>query len=240
MVCAPVIALVEIASAGALSSAIGTALGSQILGGAVLGLIASGGKPEGALLGGLASAFSGAAGGLGEGAGGAAGADSAAGKLATDTVANNVSASADEFFNMPLNELTDATQSIGVAGADAAADTGSSAASSGAVNNGPISKAKETIGGEKTPPAKGGILARIEGIAKEYPNLTKIGLGGIEQIGKAKMNEDTWRLRAQLEHEDRLKAGQYAYGSMDTSLGFKPGTSGYQSPLQKYMKVMQS
>jgi hypothetical protein len=63
--CGPAIALIEIATSGALSSAIGGVLGSQILGGAVVGLMASGGNPIGAITGGLAAGIG--AGGFGGG-----------------------------------------------------------------------------------------------------------------------------------------------------------------------------
>lgn len=231
MICAPIIALVEIATSGALSAAIGSALGSQILGGAVLGLVASGGKPQGALLGGLTAAFAGTLGGAAAEAGETA---STTAKLAADTVGNDVAGSV-----TGLQELGEA----GGYAADAARGAGEGLKELGEAGgygaSGAASKAGEVVkAADKVKPA-GGLMSRIEGIAKEYPTMTKIGMGAIQGIGQQKMNEDSWKLRAQLEDENDRKARERAYKGADTSLGFRPSGSGYRTPLQKYLEGAQ-
>lgn len=234
MVCAPIIAIVEIATSGALSAAIGSALGSQILGGAVLGLIASGGKPEGALLGGLGAAFSGALGGAaGEAAEAGVDAVSNTSQLATDTVANHIiEGSADDL----AREWT--------MGADDASKWASGSNASGA------SSAAKAAGVERTaadvlksgtppfnPNTPGGtsIMQRVEGIAKEYPTLTKIGMGMIQGIGNQLGQESLMQEKYRLADEMAQNQQRRAYSGVNTDIGFRPSNNGYQSPLQRYL-----
>lgn len=255
MVCLPVVMLANLATGGALTAAVGSLLGSEILGGAVLGLIASGGKPEGALFGALGAALTPAAAAGSEAAGAAAG-EGAASQLAKDTVGNAVSGSADEFAQLATEGADNlAGYSAGEMAQSAAQGLADSGLTSEAVEmataGGAQTAAEQTAkgslrdaisrGGDAATKTKGGnsILQKIEGFAKANPMTTKMGLGALQSVGETMGAEKTLKTRARLMEEAEVNANNRAFRGMDTSLGFKPSTSGYKTPLQKYLESTQ-
>ncbi len=239
MVCAPLIAIAEIVTGGALSSAIGGALGSQVLGSAVLGLIAAEGNPMGAVLGGLGAAFSGAMGGAGgEAAGFAVDGEvvSSASRLAQETLGNeglteamsmdagNIANSVSTASELATDGITDSiTRDAMSGGGVGAATVGDAPGMAGRVLRDSGLTTTEAASSEVT---KRSLLDKVEGFASDNPMLTKVGLGAVQGIGKSMSDSALLKKKKQAQLELEEERRRRAFSGVDYNLPFRPGVIG--------------
>jgi len=234
------IALFNVVSGGAITGALSAALGSQVLGGAVFGLIASGGNPMGAVLGGL----SGAIGGVNT-----SGVDavSETAKMASENVGNlDVSSGADAASaGSSTGDFARADRLLGndpgtgsttgdFARLDRSMPNGSSggtemaSANTSTVDTGIKAGAGKTSITD-TSSDKGAIGKRMGGVetfAKDNPTLARMGMGALQGVGDLKKQETLleYKKRMQLDYDNQTE--QRAYGGMDTSLPWRPSDAG--------------
>lgn len=253
--CAPLIMIAEMATGGALSAAIGGALGSQILGGAVLGLISSGGNPLGAVLGGLGGVVSGGlAGATGSGAeavaavGETASEASNIGALIENSVGNEGLTSAMDMSGaLATDTASAATESVagklatdGLADEatrgfmDGTLDPSASMESASSVSS-TAARTGSSVAGEaagKLPSGvdaakKAGLLEGFEGFAKSNPMMAKIGLGAIQGLGKSMAENSAIKKKLQAQKDLEEERRRRAFGGLNFALPFQPNMATY-------------
>lgn len=236
MVCLPMIALFEMVSGGMIASAIGTALGSQVLGSAVLGLVTSGGNPLGAVMGGLGGSITAAGGamseaadaggGLGEllGEGGGAGTENIAGSA--DDFAAQATGGLDDVAGKGLASPAATEADVLDAGTRGLADptteklmqTGADTTADGMVSKVDGVKGVEKLGVQKEP----GILEKFGDFTKKNPTLTKMGLGALDAYGKQKQGESLLEYKKRMQLEYDQTTSDRAFKGANYNLNFRP------------------
>lgn len=237
--CAPMVALMSAAAgAGGLAGTVGgllgaTGLAGQVLGGAVVGLVTSGGKGKGAVLGGIMS-------GLGALASGAAA--SPAASLAEDAskTGDMAKAMATGVTESPTMATEPMKESVFTPGARADMDFNDVTASERFVSGGnPMQEAFRRS--ELSQPAAGGVLAaQMQPQTRNF--LDKIGelsknravAGAVAGVGKymgdKALLQDRAKIQSRLE-EEAYQRGNRAFAGMGTSVPFGP--IGQQLALRK-------
>lgn len=244
MVCLPMIALFNVVSGGMISTAIGTALGSQVLGSAVLGLVTSGGNPMGAIMGGLGGAMSSVGGAMAEAAGDAGGGGLGDVLGSGGSGAENIVGSADDFAAQATDGLDNMADSMsggpvatetdvldagtrGLADAtteklmQAGAETGPEGIDATAQNvTAKVDGVKEVekVGAQKEP----GILEKFGDFTKKNPTLTKMGLGALDAYGKQKQGESLLEYKKRMQLEYDQVTSDRAFKGANYNLNFRP------------------